>query len=260
MLLERHTLVSRPDLAASADLVGRRSWPPFILHSDVRNWRSLFTEFAGFQILFLEPPDVLVAVGHTVPMAWAGTVEDLPPTINAILDRARSSLVPNTLVALGAIVAPEHRGRGHSERLVRAMRDLAAEHKFGAFLAPVRPTAKSERARMPMEEYARLTRADGAPFDPWIRVHWKLGAVVLAVAPSTLTVEGPVAEWERWTGLSFPESGDYEVPGALQPVRIDRVLDRGRYDEPNVWMRHEVAGEERALQSSGSSEGEQRMD
>jgi hypothetical protein len=49
-----------------------------------------------------------------------------------------------------------------------------------------------------------------------------------------------VAEWEEWTGMAFPESGDYVVPGALVPVQIDRERDEGRYVEPNVWMRHAV--------------------
>jgi hypothetical protein len=40
--------------------------------------------------------------------------------------------------------------------------------------------------------------------------------------------------------MVFPETGDYVVPGALVPVRIDREADEGRYGEPNLWMRHEV--------------------
>jgi hypothetical protein len=42
--------------------------------------------------------------------------------------------------------------------------------------------------------------------------------------------------------MSFPESGPYVVPSALQPVQIDRERDEGRYEDPNVWMRHPVAG------------------
>jgi len=40
--------------------------------------------------------------------------------------------------------------------------------------------------------------------------------------------------------MRFPDSGPYVVPGALQPVRIDREADEGRYEDPNVWMRHRV--------------------
>lgn len=49
---------------------------------------------------------------------------------------------------------------------------------------------------------------------------------------------------EAWTGLRFPESGAYVVPGALTPVTIDREADRGEYVEPNVWMRHAVTADD----------------
>jgi hypothetical protein len=58
--------------------------------------------------------------------------------------------------------------------------------------------------------------------------------------PESLVVAGKVSDWAEWTGMSFPESGPYVVPGALQPVQIDRERDAGRYEDPNVWMRHPV--------------------
>jgi hypothetical protein len=53
-----------------------------------------------------------------------------------------------------------------------------------------------------------------------------------------MRVEGGSADWEEWTGLAFPDDGDYVVPGALVPVRFEG--GRGTYLEPNVWMRHPV--------------------
>ena len=44
-----------------------------------------------------------------------------------------------------------------------------------------------------------------------------------------------------WTGLSFPESGQYVVAGALNPVIIDRERDEGVLTEPNVWVVHAAA-------------------
>ena len=54
------------------------------------------------------------------------------------------------------------------------------------------------------------------------------------------SIVGTVADWERWTDMRLPDSGSYVVPGALQPVVIDRLADEGRYEDPNVWMRHTV--------------------
>jgi hypothetical protein len=89
-----------------------------------------------------------------------------------------------------------------------------------------------------MERYAAWRRPDGAPFDPWLRAHWRLGARTVRVAPRSMVVTGTVAEWEEWAAMPFPESGEYVVRGALCPVAVDRERDRGIYTEPNVWMRH----------------------
>jgi hypothetical protein len=55
-----------------------------------------------------------------------------------------------------------------------------------------------------------------------------------------MVVEARVEDWERWTGLKFPESGDYVVPEALVPIQIDRAMNVGRYIEPNVWVHHPI--------------------
>jgi hypothetical protein len=61
--------------------------------------------------------------------------------------------------------------------------------------------------------------------------------------PQSLVVTGKISEWEEWTGMCFPESGPYVVPGALQPVQMDLERNEGRYEDPNVWMRHPVTAE-----------------
>jgi hypothetical protein len=107
-------------------------------------------------------------------------------------------------------------------------------------IAPVRPTLKDRYPLIPIERYARWRREDGRAFDPWIRVHERLGGEILTIAPASMVVEGTVADWETWTEMAFPESGDYVLPHALVPIQVDRERDRGSYVEPNVWMRHSV--------------------
>ena len=77
-------------------------------------------------------------------------------------------------------------------------------------------------------------------FDPWMRVHERLGASVLKPETQSLRITSTVADWEDWTGLAFPESGSYWFPGGLTTLDIDRELDQGRYFEPNVWMHHQL--------------------
>ena len=120
------------------------------------------------------------------------------------------------------------------------MATLAARHGLRALVAPVRPTLKHRYPLTSMARYVRWRGPVGAPVDPWLRVHWRLGARILRVAPRSMIIEGRVGDWERWTGIRFPESGRYVVPGALAPVTIDRRRNLGRYVEPNVWMLHTV--------------------
>jgi len=107
---------------------------------------------------------------------------------------------------------------------------------FSSLIAPVRPTWKDRYPLIPFDRYVRWTRDDGLPFDPWIRVHVRLGGELLEPCPSSMTVEGSLEEWQKWTGMHFPEDGEYVVPGALVPVVLSG--GRGRYVEPNIWMRH----------------------
>ena len=238
------TLDQRPDLEPQMEQNSQAAWPQFLLHGGMSHWHLVYETFAPYQLLLCDPDDTLVAHGHTVPLVWDGTLDDLPETIDEIVARAEQDQLhgrtPNTFSALAAVVNPQHQGQSLSRAIVLEMKAQAGRHGCTALIAPVRPTWKTRYPLTPMERYMRWTRPDGAPFDPWLRVHWRLGAATLKLAPNTLTVEGTVAEWEQWTGMAFPESGAYVVPGALQPVQIDRERDLGRAEDPNVWMRHPV--------------------
>ena len=243
------TLAERPDLKDAVRRLTLSIWPrevEFIHHDAVcgRHWGALYREFAEFQPVLCDTRGAVVAAGFTIPLEWSGRPRDLPSGVDGALGRGVRGRArgrpPTTLSALLAAVAPAQQGHGLSARLIRAMRSVAARHGLRELIAPVRPTLKHRYPMTPMRRYAYWTRADGAPFDPWLRVHWSLGAKLLRVAPRSMVVTGTVAEWEAWTTMTFPESGRYFVPGALVPVRIDRRKNVGRYVEPNVWMRHSV--------------------
>jgi hypothetical protein len=135
-----------------------------------------------------------------------------------------------------AVVDPRFQGQGLSGLIVTGMAQAAAGAGLACLIAPMRPTWKERYPLTPIERYVQWRREDGLPFDPWIRLHHRLGAEILAPAPESMDIRGSVAEWESWTGMSFPEDGDYVVPGALAPVSFHDGV--GRYVEPNVWMRH----------------------
>lgn len=247
MPVKTFTLAEQPDREQDFDDLAVVSWPRFMRQRDELGlgalWPELFTQWTDYQLVVMEGLQTL-AVGHTIPISWEGTPQDLPDSMAGILARAAEDTVkqraPTALAALAAIVAPAHRGKGVSAILLRAMLALAVTTRLGSLIAPVRPTLKDRYPLAPMARYVAWTREDGGPLDPWIRTHWRLGAEALRVMPRAMVIAGSVAEWEDWTGMRFPDSGDYVVPGALQPVRIDRDRNEGRYEDPNVWMRHAI--------------------
>jgi len=107
-----------------------------------------------------------------------------------------------------------------------------------SLIIPVRPFGKRDYPLMPFSKYINWQRTDGSPFDPWLRVHWKMGALILKTAPKLLTVEGTIKEWENWANMHFADSGEYIVDDALKPVLIDCKNNYGLYEDPRLWMLH----------------------
>ena len=243
------SLAARPELTLPALELLAAGWPEFMRHDPTaeRHQARLATELAGFQALLVDrEKDELAALGVGIPFAWDGTQAGLPAGWDAVVEQGIGDLDegrrPTALSALSVTVAPDRRGQGLSRLVVQGLKAAATRAGLGTLLAPVRPSGKSAYPLTPMERYMRWARPDGAPFDPWLRTHWRLGGEVLGVCPASMEITAEVATWEAWTGLAFPETGPYVVPGALVPVAIDRERDLGRYLEPNVWLRHRCAG------------------
>ena len=237
------TWADRPDLAERFDEMDD-PWPEFIHHGETmnRHWSVMRERFSEFQVVLHDADsDAILGRGQTIPVAWDGTVEGLPGGVDDAVEREGAGAT--TLCAIVAVVDGNVRGSGLSGHVIRGMAAAAQAGGLDALIAPVRPTLKPRYPLTPMERYAAWRRGDGLPFDPWLRLHERLGARFLAVAPRSLTVAGTIAEWEGWTEMAFPDSGDYVVEGALVPVTIDRDADTGVYVEPNVWMLHEVGPE-----------------
>jgi GNAT superfamily N-acetyltransferase len=232
------TYAERPDLAERTGEI-EDTFAKFLGHGQValEHWHKLRPELPELQfVLWDEDEDAVVAHGRTLP---ARTVDGLPGGIDDMLETwfgAGGPPEPDALSAMVAVVDRKRQGQGLSRRVIEAMVDIARRNGFSELIAPVRPTWKDRYPLIPMERYAWWKRDDGLPFDPWLRVHARLGAELVEVCPASMRIEGSAAEWEEWTGIAYPDDGDYVVPGALVPVRFSG--GHGTYVEPNVWMRH----------------------
>jgi hypothetical protein len=125
--------------------------------------------------------------------------------------------------------------------MVETMRAIGRSKGFKYLVAPVRPSQKSQYPLISIDDYIQWTNEEGLPFDAWLRVHARMGARIIKPCHEAMTIPGSRADWEAWTGMKFPQTGQYVIPGALNPVEINAEEDKGLYIEPNVWMAHEIA-------------------
>ncbi|HLK43340.1 MAG TPA: N-acetyltransferase [Thermoleophilia bacterium] len=234
------TVAEDPELAELAWELTKDAMPEYNNHGDVLNvyWPRLTDEFGEFQFHLIDDAGDLVARARCLPIRWDGTVADLPAGIDGAMIRGFEEGGGNTLCALLISIPRSVRSRGVSRLAVRAMTEIARRNGLGSLIAPVRPNWKERYPLTPIDEYATWRRDDGLLFDPWMRVHERLGARILKPEPESLRITGTVAGWEEWVAMPFPASGDYVFPGGLAPVTIDRAADVGSYWEPNVWMQH----------------------
>jgi GNAT superfamily N-acetyltransferase len=242
--IEVVTSGERHDLDEEARAAFRPTWPEFIFHDSVsaQYIARVADYFPYYDVMLLDQGHV-VAGAWAVPIRWDGQVSRLPDRgydgalISSVTGQENGEPV-DTLCIMAAAVRADRQGTGLAGQALMALRERAADTGLRRVIAPVRPALKSRYPITAMDIFARWTREDGLHIDPWIRTHQRLGASILVPAPKAMTITGTVAEWEEWTGMAFPDSGRYVVPGALSPVDIDREQDRGTYEETNLWMRH----------------------
>jgi GNAT superfamily N-acetyltransferase len=230
---DERELLSRRDLAG-------QTFPEFMLHNAPggRWWSSLYDRFPAFQLALLDA-DELAAEGHSLPIPWDGSADGLPSGWDQAFELGMTIEEPPTaLSALAISVRPERQGEGLAARMIEAFQDAARAEGLHDVIAPVRPTWKERYPLIAIERYMLWRREDGSHFDPWLRVHERVGGEIVAPAPESMVMEAPVGDWEDWTGMRFPEDGTYVFPGALAPLEVRDGI--GRHVEPNVWVRHRV--------------------
>lgn len=247
-----HRLVSladEPDRWDDMERLGSSAYAELMFHDPVANrlWHLLRDAWPDLQLSLVDPDGRTAAIAQSAPLAWDGTDAGLPDGWDEQFRRSEADRatgrVPNTLGAIQIVVAADRRGQGLSRLMLDALRGQAARARFRALIACVRPTEKERYPLLPIETYAAWRRDDGLPFDPWLRVHARLGGRIVRPSPRSMTIEGSVGEWQVWTGLEFPASGPYVAAGALGPVEIDLASSRGVYYDPNVWLIHDLRGQ-----------------
>lgn len=226
-----------------------RVWPRFLLESSgagtfgTADWMGVYRRWPQFQFALLTEADELVAAANAQPLPWTGDLADLPDegwdwAMHAGKQAYENGRAGTLFCALSITVAPEYQGRGLSATVVKRMRQLGEQAGFMRLIAPVRPTRKQHYPLIPIQAYMGWRTAEGLPFDPWLRVHARVGAQFVKSCPRSMVMQGSIGAWEDWCGLSLPGNGHFVLPGLLAPLQVNRDQERGLYVEPNVWMVH----------------------
>lgn len=242
--LDAFTAAERPDLwdAVREGQLFRDVWPEYNQHGNLtpRYFGQLIPRFAHLQVLFVDERSQQVAArGRAISFRWDGRLEDLPDGIDAVgLRGVDDPGRPTAMSALAAEVAHDYQGIGLSGLLVQAMATIARDAGLAPLVAPIRPSWKDRYPLIPIERYATWKRPDGLPFDPWLRLHHRLGGRVLRSEPRSMHITAPVADWEAWTMMTFPDDGSYVFPGGLASLAVAGGV--GDYWEPNIWVLHDV--------------------
>jgi len=226
--------------------------PEFMRHDPVAALyygNDQLDRYREFGLVVVDPaePDRPVARAFSVPFALRDGRgrEELPDGgWDAVIRWAdedwRAGRPATAVSALEIMVAPRLQRRGIWRQMLTALRDNARRLGFADLYAPLRPTDKHREPLTPFADYVARQREDGSPHDSWVRTHVRAGARIVKVAPLSMVVAGTVADWSRWTGLSFTASGPAIVPGALSPIHVSLEQDHAVYVEPNLWVHHRL--------------------
>ncbi|MEA2087205.1 MAG: GNAT family N-acetyltransferase [Candidatus Caldatribacteriota bacterium] len=214
-------------------------WPVYLSEDSLvkKYWQRLYQVYPEYQLLFRINSEY-IGVANSAPIYWNGNIDNLPTGFDEAIETIiEENEKPNTLCGLAVVISKEHLGKGISSKIINNLKKLAKSYGYSNLIFPVRPTLKSQYPTIPMDNYIKWEK-DNLPFDPWLRVHIKIGGEILKVANPSMIVRGTVSDWQRWTGMYFGESNKYIIQGALNPVNIDLGSDLGEYIEPNVWVGH----------------------
>ena len=237
------------DYRSQAGEIADASWPEFMLRDPIANehWHELFDSFNDYQFAMLDTENNrMAAMGNSVPFFWDQPLEELPEGgwdwvfLKAIEDH-KNGIKPNIQSAIQINIHPDYHSQRLSSKMVQAMRGIAKSKGYKHLVAPVRPNQKSKYPLISIDDYVQWTNEEGLPFDAWLRVHVRAGAKIIKPCHQAMTICGSCTDWEGWTGLKFPQSGQYTIPGALVPMKMNVEKDEGVYIEPNVWMVHPLA-------------------
>ncbi|MEZ5929899.1 MAG: hypothetical protein R3C55_15640 [Parvularculaceae bacterium] len=242
MTLIVKTFAEDPSLVGRLGELEDDSFPAFLNEEPtwLSNQTEILTRFSDFHFFILDSDTgEAAAVNVNVPLCWDKMPSDLP-TYNGLLERclveSRAGKHPTALVGILGAVAPKYQGHGISNLLLTATSKILHEHAISSYLSPVRPSNKQLYPNFSFDEFLSWRTDDGDLVDPWLNHFIRIGAQRLGVAYDAITMTAPLTKWTEWTGMLFPVTGDYVIPGGHRLLRVDREKGVATYAEDHLWF------------------------
>lgn len=226
----------------------KAAWPEFMLHDQVAKelWHELLDSFPEYQLaLYDTQNDRAAAMANSFPLRWDHSLENLPEGgwdwafAQAVRDH-KQGVSANYHCAIQVVIHPDYRGHRLSAPMIKTVHAVTRAKALQALIIPVRPSEKSKYPLTSIDDYITWKNEVGLPLDAWLRVHARLGGKIIKTCHESKTIRATHPEWEAWTRMKFPQSGEYIISDALVPIEMNIEKDEGIYIEPNVWMVHEV--------------------
>lgn len=215
----------------------RKVWAPFNWQAQGATGVDYFPELH----LVAVSDGTLVGTIDGCPLDWDGDPTHLPVSgWTGMIEAAKqgfAGLSPRWVGAIGTSVDPDFEGGGLAGRLLVALRDAAFELGYVGVAAPVRPVARWRMPQLSLDEYAVQRLPDGRHFDPWVRVHERIGGRIVAVCEQSANFVGDREDWEGWLGMRLPDEGRV-LPAPAAIDFLDLFQGVGILTEPSIWIVH----------------------
>jgi GNAT superfamily N-acetyltransferase len=224
-----------------------KTWAPW-LRKPQRNFETITRIFSDGQRKIINSYGDIVAMVSTNRINWDGAIDSLR-TWDAVAGGSiekgdfTKTYIPdgNTLNIMSISVDPEMQGKGLATILYREVLNMAEYFGVEHLICSFRPCGFGKykvQAPISFTDYCRLTKEDGLPWDPWLRIATRYGMVPLRIENAAITVEVSRDQFEmlrntynknNWRRNS---EGKWECGEAGTWTIIE---DKAIYAEPNLW-------------------------
>jgi len=182
----------------------------------------------------------LVATIDGIEMQWDGDSKTLPVRgWTEIVEKGISgeNIGGEWVAALGTSVLPEYQQFGLSKKLLEEMVRKVKNLGYKGLVAPVRPIYRWRMLDVSLDQYVNARTSSGEHFDPWIRIHERIGGKIIGVCPGSAVFTAPVLDWSDWSQMKLPKGGQIIVPNAINYLEIENGI--GTLREDSVWVLHQ---------------------